>query len=218
MTKVNRTARRGGGRSSDYQILMFSAAALFVLCGSALAEESPFETYLRFDGGVQRQQDLTTGNSDGGRISFDRGLRFDIAAGGFGTEFCAVELEAGLLHNLGRAGVSVLPNSSGQTLDVYQIPFMLNAIARLPIGRHLSLRAGPGFGYVYSVFCGGDLASVDRTFAVQGIIGAHYAIGEDFDLGVSYKFLATTEHCLGLGVSMSGTRSHALLAGLAFRF
>jgi hypothetical protein len=197
---------------------IITATMLLLWDCDGYAEGQPYETYLRFDGGVQRQQDLTIAGGDGARISFERGLRFDVTAGVFESEFCALELETGLLHNSGRSTFGVPVTATAQSLDVYQLPFMLNGVCKLPLGRHFNIRGGLGVGYVYSLFWGGDLDSADRTFGFQGTVGAHYSIGEILDLGVSYKFLATTEHCLGSGVKAGGTRSHALLAGVAFRF
>ena len=57
----------------------------------------------------------------------------------------------------------------------------------------------------------------DFTFGYQGSLGLKYAISENCDLGIAYKFLGTSDHDMGR-FGTDGTLTHSLLATLTFRF
>ncbi len=81
---------------------------------------------------------------------------------------------------------------------------------------------GGGIGGVYGIFTGNGTSlfgfTSDLTFGYQGIAGIQYAVSDRCDLGVSYKFLGTTEHDLGSGVAMDGTLTHSFMAALTIKF
>ena len=97
---------------------------------------------------------------------------------------------------------------------------LVSLVYKLPIPGPVTVRAAAGIGGVHSYFWGGNIfnSSDDLTFGYQGVLGVDYAISKRCDLGVSYKFLGTTGHDLGFGVKTDGTRSHALLAAVTFKF
>lgn len=201
------------------KILMTAAVALVGLCCDANADTDPFETYLMFDAGVQRVQDMTLYNQQQTRISFDRGMRLDVRTGAYLNEFTGLELDFGLMHNRAK-GVSDLqltPDLEG--MDNYQYTMMINAIGKVPIYGPLNIRGGIGFGIVYSSFWGRTgYNAFDATAALQAVAGIHYAITENYELAVTSKFLATTTHDLGSRGQGSGTRSYALMGTFAFTF
>jgi len=197
-----------------------TAAATVALAGTAWnlrAEDPSSKGYLRLDAGIVHQQDLTIKDSGGAKISYDNGFRFDFAGGGYFNQFLGAEVEVGLIHNSTK---SFDVNSFTERLDHYQIPMMVNMVGKLPIPGPITIRAGAGIGGVYSYFWGGSIfdSSDDLTFGYQGMFGIDYAISKRCDLGVSYKFLGTTQHDFGFGLKTDGTRSHSLLAALTIKF
>jgi len=193
------------------------AVALAITTRVTHAQEPSSKGYLRLDTGIIQQQDLTIKDSGGAKISYDNGFRFDFAGGGYFNQFLGAEVEVGLIHNSTK---SFDVNFFTERVDHYQIPMMVNMVGKLPIPGPVTIRAGAGIGAVYSYFWGGSIfdSSDDLTFGYQGMLGIDYAISKRCDLGVSYKFLGTTQHDFGFGLKTDGTRSHALLAALTFKF
>ena len=210
------------GEQNITQNLRFAAiaVALFGTTPNIHAQEASSKSYMRFDAGAALQQDLTIRDSGGAKISYDTGFRFDVIGGGRFNESWSAELEVGMIHNSVKTIGGVPLSSTGESLDHYQFPMMVNVVYKLPFRGRLSAHVGAGIGGVYSWFWGGNIlnSSTDLTFGYQGMLGVNYAITKRWDLGLAYKFLGTTEHDLGSGVKADGTRSHALLAAATFNF
>src|ERR1051325_1972304 len=186
----------------------------------AQSERTARNTYMTLDAGVLRQQDLTIKDSDGAKISYDLGFRFDYRAGTWFNDSWGAEVEVGLMHNSVKSVAGESLSTNGESLDHYQIPVMVNVLYNLPLPGRFGVHAGAGIGGVYSLFWGGNIfnSAGDLTFGFQGMLGAKYALTDHCDLGVTYKFLGTTDHDLGFGVRASGTRSHSLLMAVTFKF
>jgi hypothetical protein len=183
------------------------------------ADGAPYETYLTFDAGVHREKDMTLDNPQRTRISYDRGLRLDVRTGFYVNDYTALELDFGLLHNRAKGVTDLALTPDLENMDHYQYTMMMNAIGKLPVYGPLSLRGGVGFGIAYSAFWGREgYDAFDAAVAFQAISGIYYSIGEDYDIGITSKFLATSGHDLGSRGQASGTRSYALMGTFSFRF
>src|ERR1051326_5245429 len=172
------------------------ATRLIGMKGQLLAEQPGTAGYLSFDGGLAVQRTIGIKDSDGDRLSFDRGLRFDVAVG-CGTRepnSMAVELELGLTYN----STKPIASLDSERLDVYEVPILLNAIYTLPLRGPVRAYAGIGVGGVYGIFVGRDTSilgfNTDITFGFQGTAGIDYHINDEWTIGVAYKFLGTTDH------------------------
>ncbi len=211
------------GEKNITQKRLFTATAAVALFGTAWnihAQEPAGKAYMRLDAGVALQQDLTIKDSGGAKISYDTGFRFDVIGGGRFNESWSAEVEVGLIHNSVKTIGGVPLSSTGDSLDHYQIPMMVNVVYKLPFRGRFSAQVRAGIGGVYSLFWGGNIfnSSTDLTFGYQGMLGVNYAITKRWDLGLAYKFLGTTDHDLGFGGKTDGTRSHALLAAATLNF
>lgn len=178
--------------------------------------------YLSMDAGVAFQQDITLRDSigDTAKLTFDPGARLDFDFGyNFTTNFAA-EFEIGFIANQVKNSV--------MDVDLIELPIMVNAIYTQPLGRHFSAYVGGGVGGAFSDYSSewGSTKN-DTTFAFQGLAGLKYAFNERWDLGVTYKFLGTTDHDLGSGldsnnnpteVKSDGTMTHSILVALTCKF
>jgi len=113
-------------------------------------------------------------------------------------------------------------------VDLVELPIMLNVIYTQPLGRHFSAYVGGGMGGAFSDYSSGwGSTESDTTFAFQGLAGLKYTFNEHWDLGVTYKFLGTTEHDVGSGwdsngnvteFKSDGTLTHSVLVALTCKF
>jgi opacity protein-like surface antigen len=179
------------------------------------AQDLPGRWYLGLDGGLALQQNITIeDNSQASwfhtplpqKASFDPGARLDVSGGVHLSRSWKAEFELGFIYN------------PGSPLDFFQVPMMANAIYTLPLRGPVSAYVGGGIGGVYGVLMHDILDSEEGLgFGYQVIAGVKYALKEDLDLGLSYKFLGTTEHDLG-AARVEGTFSHSILAAVTFKF
>ena len=201
-------------------LALTTGVAYLALNSTALAADSTNKGFLAFDGGVSYSQSTTFHGADGNsRVSFDSGLRFDIRGG--------VEPESGLGFDLD-LGVIYCPLKQnpllveGGSLDLYEIPMMVDLTYTLPRFGPFRAYLGGGIGGVYGVWTGNGTSlfgfTTDITFGYQGTAGIKYQINDRCDLGVAYRFLGTTGHDLGSGISMDGTLTHSFMAVVNFKF
>jgi len=196
--------------------LAFSVA---LMCAPGNVNAQP-GTYISFDAGAAFQQDIIINEKKKKKISFDTGFRFDVAAGVPFSDSWSAEVETGVIYNSVRSiGGERLDSETG-SLDLYQVPAMLNVIYKLPVHGPLTAHVGVGVGAVYSVFWAGNVfnSTEDLTFGYQGMLGLKYAIGPRWDFGLTYKCLGTTEHDLGDGIKSDGTMTHSILAAFTLHF
>jgi opacity protein-like surface antigen len=177
--------------------------------------------YLSLDGGVSRCQDaiVQDGNGNSSQVEFDTGLRFDLRFGARSPQGWSGEIDLGVLYH--RLKTNPL-NPGGGKLSLYQVPIMLDAGYSLRLIGPLRLNLGGGIGPVFGVLSGDGAsligASSDLSFGYQGFGGLSYALSHRVDIGLTYKYLGTTTHDWGSGIEMDGTRTHALVAALTFKF
>ncbi len=192
------------------------AGVLLCMASNILAQDLPGRWFLGLDAGLALQQDMTVQDTGGGKLSFDPGLRLDLSGGVHVAPSWKAEVELGLIYN----GASSVGGESlgGHNPDYFQVPLMGNVIYTLPLGGPVSAYLGAGLGGVWGVLWHDLFGTEDGiAFGYQAIAGVKYALNEDLDMGVSYKFLGTTEHDLG-AATVDGTFSHSILATMTFKF
>jgi opacity protein-like surface antigen len=185
--------------------------------------------YVGFDVGAAFQQDIllydTIGDSE--QVTFGTGVRLDCEMGYNFTTNWATELEIGLIDNPVKK--SAILGTDFMNVDLIELPIMVNVIYTRPLGRHFSAYLGGGVGGAFSDYSNefGGTTEGDSTFAYQGLAGFKYTISERCDLGLTYKFLGTTQHDVGAGFDSNGnptefksdgTMTHAVLLVLNCKF
>ena len=190
--------------------------------------------YLGFDAGVALLQDVTISDNfgDSEKVTFDPGVRLDMMLGYQFTENWAAEIEFGLIAN--QVKQSYMLGTDYMSVTYLQLPILLNGIYTLPLNKSKSCSVyfGAGVGGVFSQYTNeyGDQTPGDTAFAYQGMAGFRWAINRQWELGLGYKFLGTTESDVGSGVAYDGytctptefksdgTMTHSILATLTYRF
>jgi len=98
---------------------------------------------------------------------------------------------------------------------------ILDVLYSFPRSGRLKGYVGGGLGRVYGIFTGNGTSwfgfVTDFTFGYQPVAGINYEISERCDIGVVYKFLGTSEHDLGGGVTMDRTLTHSLMAAITVK-
>jgi opacity protein-like surface antigen len=176
-----------------------------------------------FEGGISLVENSTLHDDAGTKVSFDPGMRLDLRVGGAFTNGFGLDLDVGLIYN--QMKVNPLSTETG-TLDFYQIPMMLEVTYSLPRFGGFRAYVGAGIGAVCGIFTGSGTGLLgfdsDITFGYQATVGLKYALSEDWEMGIAYRFLGTTEHELdsgfGSAVKMDGTFTHSLMATISFKF
>src|SRR5712664_595211 len=107
---------------------ILTLAAAFALPSAAGNLHAQPGTYLGFDAGVAFQQDVTIKDTGGAKIAFDTGFRFDIAAGFPFSDSWSAEIETGMIYNSVRSIGGMPLDAEMGSLDLYQVPAMLNVI------------------------------------------------------------------------------------------
>jgi opacity protein-like surface antigen len=197
--------------------ILFAGVAGVLICmaSNLLAQDVPGGWYLGVDTGLALQQELTIEDTSQAswfhdplpqKASFGPGIRLDVSGGVHLSESWKTEVEVGFIYN------------PGSSLDYFQVPMIANVIYTLPLHGPISAYVGAGAGGVAGVLWS-DLFSSEGglAFGYQAIVGVKYALKEDLDLGLSYKFLGTTGHDLG-AARVDGTFSHSILAAVTFKF
>jgi OOP family OmpA-OmpF porin len=206
---------------SKLAYLTASAAALVITTASLQAKDEP-GFYVKVDAGASFLQDLKINGSD---VTFNPGFRGDI---GFGYNFCksfALEFETGSIWNsVDKINGFTLPSEIDYNL--YQYPFLAKAIFKLPLDNGLTPYISGGVGGVGAVFTldafGDDQSVSDVTFAYQAEAGLKYAISENIEVGVGYKFLGTTGYDLTgdsiFPLHTDDAFTHAVFASFTWNF
>lgn len=187
------------------------------------------KVYVGFDGGAAFQQNITISDTigDTDQVTFGTGARLDCQVGYNFTTNWAVELDTGVI--IVPVENSVFLGTDFMNVDFVEVPIMANVIYTRPFGRHFSAYVGGGVGGAFSNYNNdfGGSTEGDTTFAYQGLAGLKYRFNERWDLGLTYKFLGTTQHDLGSGLdsnrnftefTSNGTKTHSVLLTLTCRF
>lgn len=179
------------------KILLLGAAA--ALCWSAPAEAMPDGWYLSLEGGANWVKDWkfqTTSNGTPGQADFDTGWAV-LASVGYGFGHWAVEFETGYRSNklsqLTTDGV-VQPSFTDGHLD--ETTFMANVKYNYPLTQKITLTLGAGAGAdhakLHVVTSGGsDNEDTNWAFAYQGIASVGYAVGQQSEVFLSYRYFRT---------------------------
>lgn len=192
------------------------AGVLLCMASNILAQDVPGRWFLGLDAGLALQGDITVQDTGGGKLSFDPGLRVDLSGGVQLARSWKAEVELGFIYNGGNS-VGDEPLVSHNP-DYCQVPLMGNVSYTLPLRGPVSAYVGAGIGGVWGVLWHDILGSEDGVaFGYQAFAGVKYALNEDLDLGLAYKFLGTTEHDLG-SERVDGAFSHSILAAITFKF
>jgi opacity protein-like surface antigen len=120
------------------------------------------------------------------RSAFKTGVRLDLDGGYQFNESWAIDMELGYIYNQ----VDFSNSSATASPDLYQVPFLVNAVFTLPVNWRVKPYAGAGVGLVLT----GLNDFRDVTGAGQLLAGVKYDLNGRVDLGLGYKFLVTTTH------------------------
>lgn len=230
-TKKRRAIDRGYG---------FAATGATLLLAAANGHAQSLTNYCCLDnlyvgveagGSFAQEVDILDGtgfNGGGGKIKFQSGWTVD---GVLGYKFCdyfSAEFESGVIwNNITAIGGQQLSGVASAHLD--EVPVLANGIFTYPLGNFKPF-VGFGVGGAFGFFSGQDFQSLggpatyrsmDATAIYQFEIGASYALLKNLDLGVQYRFVATSNHDWNnenITLKTSGTLAHLLEARVTWRF
>ena len=180
------------------KMMLLGAAA--ALCLSATAQAANDGWYLGLEGGANWVQDwtFTVVPADfPGQASFDTGWAA-LATVGYGFGDWAVEFEGGYRSN--KIDQNVLQPDGTEIWDgqLDETTFMANVKYNYPLTQKLTLSVGAGAGADYSklqaISPNGTSADADNwAFAYQGIAQLGYAVGQQSEVFVSYRYFRTEQ-------------------------
>jgi OOP family OmpA-OmpF porin len=179
-------------------------------------------------------QDHTAFQFGTGQIKFDTGFRAGATLGYNLSDAFAIALEAGVIQNdITEVGGGQRLSTLGAKASLDQIPLLINGVYTLPLKGAFKPYVGLGLGTVIGIFDGSKIPgsssdighekydSTDFTFAGQAEVGCKYALTKNIDLGLVYKFVATTDHSWSdnsIHLKTDGTLTHAIEATFNWRF
>jgi outer membrane protein OmpA-like peptidoglycan-associated protein len=213
--------------------LLLGAAASLALASAANATTIN-GWYVSLEGGGNWIEDWDHTYAFPGTVpasaSFDTGWAVLASVGyGFGGGWRA-EFEAGYRDNEGDGGTFTLTPFPDSLLswDVSEVSLMMNVLYDIPLTERMSLSLGAGAGADFAMvdhnFFGLPVEDDNWSFAYQGIAGLNYAIGQQTDLFVNYRYFRATEPefdfspVLGAVVSGDDVVKHTATIGLRYHF
>ena len=164
---------------------------LFCACGTVASwAQTNSNLYLKADSGIAFQPDLSykvQGNHF--ELPVDPGVRVDFAGGYRFADWCAAELETGVVY--------AMLNFPGDIhRDYFQVPILANCLLTYPHGKWKPF-VGGGAGIVEVILNSRQNASLPvenhTTFGCQAIAGMTYPITRRLDFGMNYKFLYSSQ-------------------------
>jgi len=186
--------------------------------------------YLNADaGGIFQQGTSFTENGFTENATFNPGIRTDLKLG-YGSGPLAVEFEAGFMWNSMDTIDQHQLSNFAETLNLYQVPLLVNVIYRIPTGTAWTPYVGAGIGGDVCTFDGTkpSFSSSDTTAALafQFETGVHYALSDHVSVGIAYKFFGTTEQDYSFNeaphindhVTLTGNYIHGVFATLTWNF
>lgn len=165
-------------------------------------------------------------------MRLDTGIRGRIDLGYQMCPCWAVELETGVIWNSVNS-IAGNPVDQGASADLYQVPMLAKLVYKPWHGK---------FQPYISAGCGGAASTIDMSnisnasqiniyepsfgatdfgFAYQGEAGFKYKLSHNFDVGLAYEFMGTTDHNWsdhGLSLNTSGLLSHSIEVALTWHF
>ena len=208
---------------------------LLVVSGGLARADGNF--YVTADGGgaFQDSMGIRSGsiNSTAGDLHFNNGFRAGMEFGYRFNDYLSAELESGFLRNgIDQIGIQRLSDVGGSA-DLEQVPLLVNGILTIPIKGPVKPYIGAGVGAVAGIFNSSSIPGsyslgekpqyddTDFTFAYQAEVGIKWAVFRHVDIGLSYKFLGTTEnawHDNNITMKTVGSKTHAVEAALTWKF
>jgi opacity protein-like surface antigen len=160
------------------------------------APEQPLDRVFSMEFGGLLQQDVSL-RSTGQKVSFDPGFAGNFNFGVDLTEALSLNFQTGFSYNsINTSGAGAA--FGGNFADIYQYPIMANLIFRAPLPGGLTPYVGAGYGGMVSeleLYSRGFYSSdTDITPAYQVLAGLQCALNRHTEIGVGYRFLATTAH------------------------
>ncbi len=195
------------------------------------AQEPRWTARMDLGGNVPNDPALTElgGPISGERLRLDPGMQFDLAFGFRPLPWLEVGPELGFTFN----SVDSFGRYSYPDTMLFQIPMMVNVLVEYPVNRPFTAFVGVGTGGVASFLTFGangyyepDGTGSDLVLAAQAFGGLRYRFGDNWTLGVIYRFLATdrqrwdVEWWTGdrFQVAADGLRMHSLCLEFHGRF
>lgn len=204
---------------------MAAGTVLAASAGTAAADVVT-NLYVTADAGAVLQQnaDLHQPGLPTDIARFHTGTRGDIAIGYNLSESFALELEPGFMWNSVDT-LNGLKFGPGNSIDLYSVPVLVNAIYKFPTRSGFTPYAGAGIGLNVGTFDGTapsrTFSASDVTFAYQVEGGVKYALCKHASVGVAYKFFGTTDQDYSLPderVTLAGVYVHGLFGSLTMNF
>jgi OOP family OmpA-OmpF porin len=204
------------------------AVGMVLLATKALSEEScqccaTGGFYLDGNVGVSFLPKLNV--LGGEAISFNTGVRVDVAIGYHLSSWAALEFNTGVIWNSVDKIGGVPLSSFGGSMEVYQIPFMGNLVLSPSGCGRWRPYVGGGVGGVCSFVDFqsplGNIADNDFAFGYQAFVGVNYSISSSVEIGVGYRFLQTHNHGWeenDVTLHTEGTTSHSVIASFRWKF
>jgi len=201
----------------------------FAVCSLSAADANNW--YFNADAGGNFVQDIrlriVEGHAEGhANVSFDPGMRLDLSGGYKLSESFALELETGFTYNQIHkfAGRSVSSDN-----NLYQVPILLNVAYSHALNNKWSIYGslGAGAGIDTLDFRSANPLDIrhgsdtDCTLDYQASLGVKYAISQNCDLGLGYKFFGTTENewkIKGVTRKTDEVFNHSILLNFTYKF
>jgi opacity protein-like surface antigen len=162
----------------------------------------------------------------GVNVHFDPGVSFDVHGGYRFCEFFALEGQTGMDAN----SIHSITGATFSDANIYQVPFIANAVINLPTHSPLSLFMGAGAGGVASVIDINDITipsigtvfgtDTDVTFAYQVFGGIEYALNDRLSVGGKYSYRSVQSPRWGRAVIIETghLQNHSVTVGVNFHF
>ncbi len=216
-------------QTQNQKPLRIAAAVCLAACatmqGQALGDQG--QVYGRFDAGANLMNDLEVDGA-GLDLDFDTGMRFDFAGGYKITDAFAVELEVGFACNSVDSfgfyyGQDYDADISdyGLDLDLYQIPMLVNLSYTIPLNSPIRPFIGVGAGGLAAI-ASAEMYRFEEeesafAFAYQAFAGINYRVSDNFDIGVIYKFMGSSDLEFD-SFETDGIGAHMIGINLEWRF
>ena len=173
------------------------------------------------DAGISIMHDFELGGRD---LTFDPGLRLDIAPQIRFTSQFAAELNTGVIWNT-FAAIESVPLKG----DHFQVPLFLQGVWTIPLRYSTKPFLGVAVGGVYDhstidTFNGNGVGLRESGLypAFQGVAGAEWQLTDRLAIGIVYKYLYvhTQEHFSlpGMDVRSNGTKTQSASVRMRYRF
>ena len=201
--------------------MLLGATAILACAGAANAKG----WYASFEAGAVSVDDtdaeyaLTTGFSYSPIGRFDTGWAL-VCAVGYSLQGWHIEGEAGWRSNDKDRFTAPGPSTG----DLDELTVMFNMTYDIPLGV-LTLSLGGGAGLDYAML---DIAGVDDgdlNFAYQGIVGLSYAVSQNTELTLGYRYLNALDpefedasSGTGINNKFDDFSKHAVTAGVRYTF